>query len=53
MSLLNFPIRSLTPIDIRVVKVISEALGWEVEISRSADSEAYALITSLSHEDIV
>ena len=53
MSVLDFPTRSLTPIDIRVVKVISVALGWDVEISRSADSEAYALITSRSHEDIV
>ena len=53
MSILEFPTRSLTPIDIRVVKMVSAALGWEVEIGRSADSEAFALITPRSHEDIV
>ncbi len=53
MSLLEFPPRGLTPIDIRIVKVVSAALGWEVEIGRSAESEAFALITPRSHEDIV
>jgi len=53
MNILEFPTRSLTPIDIRVVKMVSAALGWEVEIGRSADSEAFALITPRSHEDIV
>jgi hypothetical protein len=53
MSVLEFPTRGLTPIDIRVVKVVSASLGWEVEIGRSAEYEAFALITPGSHEDIV
>ena len=53
MSVIEFPTRGLTPIDIRVVKVVSAALGWEVEIGRSADYEAFALIIPCSHEDIV
>ena len=53
MSVIEFPTRGLTPIDIRIVKVVSAALGWEVEIGRSAESEAFALITPRSHEDIV
>ncbi len=53
MSLLEFPPRGLTPIDIRIVKVVSAALGWEVEIGRSPEFEAFALITPRSHEDIV
>jgi len=51
--MLEFPTRGLTPIDIRVVKVVSAVLGWEVEIGRSADHEAFALITPRSHKDIV
>ncbi len=53
MNVIEFPIMGLTPIDIRVVKVVSATLGWEVEIGRSADSEAFALITPRSQEDIV
>ncbi len=53
MSVLEFPTKGLTPIDIRVIKVVLAALGWEVEIGRSADYEAFALITPRSHEDIV
>ena len=53
MRMLEFPTRGLTPIDIRVVKVVSAALGWEVEIGRSADREAFALITPRAHRDIV
>ena len=53
MSVLEFPTRSLTPIDIRVIKMVSSALGWEVEIGRSAEAEAFALITPSGHEEIV
>jgi hypothetical protein len=53
MSVIEFPTRGLTSIDIRIVKVVSVALGWEVEIGRSAESEAFALITPRSYEDIV
>jgi len=53
MNILEFPTRSLTPIDIRVVKVVSAAFGWDVEIGRSVETEAFALITPRSHEDLV
>jgi hypothetical protein len=53
MSVIEFPTKGLTPIDIRVVKVVSAALGWEAEIGRSVESEAFALITPRSCEDIV
>ena len=39
MNVIEFPTRSLTPIDIRAVKVVSAALGWGVQIDRSAESE--------------
>ncbi len=53
MSVLEFPTKGLTPIDICVIKVVLAALGWEVEIGRSADYEAFALIIPCSDEDIV
>ncbi len=53
MGLENFPTRGLTPIDIRAVRVISTALGWEVEIARSTEREAFALIIPASCDDLV
>ncbi len=53
MSVIQFPTRGLTPIDIRVVKLVSAALSWEAEIDLSADSEAFALITPHAGGDVV
>ncbi len=53
MSVIQFPTRGLTPIDIRVVKLVSAALRWEAEIARSAEYEAFALITPDAGEDAV
>ncbi len=53
MSVIQFPTRGLTPIDIRVVKLVSLALNWEAEIARSADYEAFALITPPAGGDVV
>lgn len=53
MNVIEFPMRGLTPIDIRVVKMVAAALGWEVEIGRSDESEAFALITPRCYEDVV
>ena len=43
MGLESFPTRGLTPIDIRAVRVISTALGWEVEIARSTVMREFGL----------
>ncbi len=53
MSVIQFPTRGLTPIDIRVVKLVSAALSWEAEIARSAEVDAVALITPHAGGDIV
>ncbi len=53
MGLESFPTRGLTPIDIRAVRVISTALGWEVEIARSAEREVFALIIPSSCDELV
>ena len=53
MSVIQFPTRGLTPIDIRVVKLVSAALSWEAEIARSAEYEAFALITPDAGGDLV
>ncbi len=53
MSVIQFPTRGLTPIDIRVVRLVSAALSWEAEIARSAESEAFALITPPTGGDVV
>jgi hypothetical protein len=53
MSVIWFPTRGLTPIDIRVVKLVSAALSWEVEIAQSAERESFALIMPFSGGDLV
>ena len=53
MSVIQVPPRGLTPIDSRVVKLVSAALSWEAEIARSADYEAFALITPGAGGDVV
>ncbi len=53
MGLKRLPTRGLTPIDIRAVTVVSTALGWGVEIARSAEREVFALIIPSSCEDLV
>jgi hypothetical protein len=49
----RFSTRGLTPIDIRAVKAASTALSWEVEIARSAEREAFALIIPATCDDLV
>ncbi len=53
MGLERFPTRGLTPIDIRAVKAISTALGWGVEIARSAERGVFSLIIPSLCEDLV
>ena len=53
MGLKRLPTRGLTLIDIRAVTVVSTALGWGVEIARSAEREVFALIIPSSCEDLV
>ena len=53
MNVLQFPVKGLTPTDIRVVKVVSAALGWEVEIAQCAEREAFALIIPCYCGDLV
>ncbi len=53
MNVIRFPTRGLTPIDVRVVKVVSAALSWEVEIAQSAEREAFAMIVPYSGGDLI
>lgn len=53
MNVLQFPVKGLTPTDIRVVKVVSAALDWEVEIAQCAGREAFALIIPSYCGDLV
>lgn len=53
MSVIRFPTRGLSPIDIRVANVVSAALNWEIEIARGPECDVFALIIPCSCENLV